>query len=371
MEPNKDNRSEISQLQNKKQIFIKINLIALSITVAMLLISMILLGIFAYLKIDDFSKIAGVSKSDLHQTLITGWQQSPIETQGYKNLLILGVDTLNTRGNSTPLTDSMMLVSINLETGIITTLPLPRDLWSEAYQTKINALYTYGLKRYPAHPEKFSQEVITELTGIEIHHTLVVSMESVAEIIDLIGGVEINVQQGFIDKEFPRTDVDVTIETDPKKLYETIEFKTGLQIMNGETALKYMRSRHGSNDQNTDNTRSHRQQAVIQALVKKLTDKKTLLNTNLTGQLYRYYLDNFADNLSAIELIATGKKMINNKDNIQLINANLQVYPDDSNGTIEHLPQYLYDGQWVYVIKDPDQFKLNIKNQLTQLGEGE
>jgi LCP family protein required for cell wall assembly len=366
MESNKDNQLEINQPQTKKQIFIKINLFALLITVAMLLISAIFLGTFAYSKFNNFSQIADVSKSDFYQTLTTGWQQTPTESQGYKNFLVLGVDTLETRGSSTPLTDSIMLASINLQTGAVVTLPLPRDLWSEAYQTKINALYTYGLERYPESPQKFSKEVISELTDIDIHHTLVVSMEAVAEVIDLVGGVEIDVKQEFIDEEFPRTDVDVTIETNRDNLYETIEFKTGLQTMDGQTALKYMRSRHGNNDQNTDGARSNRQQDVIQALVKKTIDKETLLNTDLTGQLYRYYLNNFADDLSPTELIATGKEIFKNKDNIRLENTNLGVYPDDPTGTIEHPAQYLYDGQWIYSIRSESEFKKDIQNKLTK-----
>ena len=365
MESNKDSQLEINQLQTKKQVFIKINFLALLITAAMLLISAVLLSAFAYFKFDSFSKTAGISKSEFYQTLVAGWQQAPAETQNHKNLLILGVDTLETRGNSTPLTDSIMLTSVNLLTGKIIILPLPRDLWSEAYQTKINALYTYGLERYPENPQKFTQEVISEMTDLEIHHNLVVSMTAVAEIIDLVGGVEVDIEQGFIDEEFPRTDIDVTIETKPENLYETVEFKTGSQSMDGQTALKYMRSRHGNNDQNTDDARSNRQQDLIQALVKKLINKKTLLNTNLAGQLYRYYLDNFADDLSPIELIATGKKIFQNKNSIQLINTSLSVYPDDSAGTIEHPPQYLYDGQWIYLIRDNQEFKNDIKDKLT------
>ena len=364
MESHKDNQPKISQSQSKLQIFLKINFFAVLIFLGMLLVTAISIGIFAYSKLYNFSKSAGVSIPNLHQTLATGWEQSPTETDSYKNILILGVDTLETRGDPKPLTDSIILSSINLETGKITLLPLPRDLWSEDYQTKINALYTYGLERYPENPQKFSQEVISEMTNIEIHHTLVVSMEMVAEIIDLAGGVEVSVEQGFTDKEFPRTDVDVTTEADPENLYEVITFEAGLQKMDGQTALKYIRSRHGDNDQNTDNARSSRQQAVIQALVKKLTSKKTLLDTDLAGQLYKYYLDHLAADLTPTELIATGKKLLPNKDNIQLINTSLKIYPEDPSGTIEHPAQYLYDGQWVYSIRDQDKFKLNIKKQL-------
>lgn len=360
----KDYQLESNQPQTRKQIFIKVNLLAIKIVLIMFLVTGAGLSVFAYFKLHQFSQTAGVSKADLYQTLTTGWKQTPTETNGYKNLLILGVDTLETRGNSTPLTDSIMLTSINFKTGQIKLLPLPRDLWNEAYQTRINALYTYGLERYPTKPQQFSQEVITEMTGLEIHHTLVVSMETVAEIIDLVGGIRVEVVQGFTDTEFPRTDVDVTAETNPDNLYETIEFKTGLQKMDGQTALKYIRSRHGSNDQNTDDSRSLRQQAVIQSLVMQLLNKDILLNAQKSGQLYRYYLDNFNDDLPLTELIGVSKTLLPIKKSIRLENVNLGIYPADPTGTIEHPPQYLYDGQWVYTIRNQELFEKTVQSKL-------
>ncbi len=366
MESHQDHQLETDQPQTRKQIFIKKSFLVILIILTIFLVAIISMGIITYSKFNDFSKSANIAKSDFYKTLIAGWQQTPTETQGYKNLLILGVDTLKTRGDSTPLTDSIMLVSINLQTGKIIILPLPRDLWSKPYQTKINALYTYGLDRYPADPQKFPQEVIAEMTDLKIHHTLIVSMETVAEVIDLIGGVEIDVKQGFIDEEFPRTDVDVTIETNPDKLYETIKFEAGLQHMDGQTTLKYMRSRHGNNDQNSDISRSHRQQDIVQVLAKELLSQSSLFNTSLMGQFYRYYLDNFANDLSPVELIAMGKTLFPIKNMVQLENKVIPIYPDNPMGTIEHPPLYLYDNQWVYLIRDKTEFKLDIKNQLTK-----
>ena len=359
-----DHRLEDNPSLTKKQVFTKVNFLALLIAAVMLLTSVVLLSIFVYFKLNQFTQTASISKADFYQTLASGWQQTPTATQGYKNLLILGVDTLETRGNSTPLTDSIILTSINLKTGQISLLPLPRDLWSEAYQTRINALYTYGLERYPDNPEQFSQEVISEMTNLEIHHTLVISMESVAEIIDLVGGVEINVEEGFIDPEFPRTDVDVTTETDPDNLYETVEFKTGLQKMDGSTALKYIRSRHGNNNQNTDDSRSLRQQTVIQSLAVRLLNKDILLNAQKSGQLYRYYLDNFNDDLPLTELIGVGRTLLPLRKLIRLESASLSIYPADPAGAIEHPPQYLYDGQWVYTIRDEELFKKTVQSKL-------
>ncbi|MBU0578845.1 LCP family protein [Patescibacteria group bacterium] len=346
---------------NKKQILIRSTVLALILVVAMLAATFIAIANY---KLTVFADSAGIEKKDIIQTLKTGWQQIPTETQNHKNLLILGLDSLETRGNSTPLTDSIMLVSINLKTGDVNTLPLPRDLWSEDYQAKINALYTYGIDKYPNNPEKFPEEVISDITSVPIHHTMVISMKKVSDLIDLVGGVEIKVEKGFVDEQFPRVDVDVTITTNPNELYETIEFKAGKQIMSGETALKYIRSRHGNNEQNTDNARSIRQQAVINALARSILSQKTMLNTRLLGKLYQYYLNNFASNLPPEEIISTGKKLLPIKKSLQLKNVYLDIYPDDPEGAIEHPPQYLYDGQWVYTIRNGQNFKKEIQQKL-------
>lgn len=349
---------------SQPQLFLKINLLAVLIVSGMFLLTLFGIGIFAYSKFSKFTQTAGITKSDFLQTIDDGWHREPIETNGFKNILVLGVDTLETRGDSKPLTDSIILSSINLKTGKITLLPLPRDLWSQAYQTKINALYTYGLDRNSSHPQEFPEQVISEMIDLNIHHTLVISMENVAQIIDLVGGIVIDVEQGFVDQKFPRTDVDVTIENDPAELFETIEFKTGSQVMDGDTALKYIRSRHGDHEQNTDHARSTRQQAVIEAVLKKMISKKNILNAKLMAQLYDYYLLYFSQDLPVTELIATAKQLLPHRDQIQLNNHQITIYPDDPSGAIEHPAQYLYDNQWVYVIRDQNKFELQIKNSL-------
>lgn len=363
MAESKNNTIDKVQLitMNKKQILLKATLISLPLVLLMLVITII--SVTNY-KLSVFAKSAGIGKRDFIESLKSGWQQSPTATNNHVNFLILGLDSLNSRGNSTPLTDTLMLVSVDLASGKIVTLPLPRDLWSENYQTKINALYTYGLDRYPQQPEKFSADVIAQLTAIPIHHTVVISMETVSQLVDLIGGIEVEIEQGFIDEQFPRTEVDVTVATSPSELYETIEFKPGKKIMNGQTALKYMRSRHGNNDQNTDDARSLRQQVIIKALASKLFNPNVLLDTQLSGYLYRYYLDNFESSIAAVELLSIGKNLLPIRNAIMLENKSIKVYPDDQTGTIEHPPQYLYDGQWVYTIRDEDEFEQDIYDQL-------
>ncbi len=350
---------------NLFKLFIKVNLLSLLFASLMLLITAIGISAWGYTKFKKFSQTAGINFSELKTAFTTGWQQQPLTTNGYKNFLLLGVDSLSGRGDVPPLTDTMMLVSLNLDTGKINTLPFPRDLWSEKYKTKINALYYYGFDRYPDNPARFVEETLEELTAVNIHHTVVLSLDKLEELIDLVGGVNLDIPLGFVDEKFPRPGVDVTIERDPKILYQTISFEPGQQTLTGEKALQYIRSRHSEGDEGSDLARGERQQLVVKALFSQLMEPKQYLeNPALAGQLYKFYEQNFAEVLPLTELIATGKKLAPIKAEITIAGHQLSTTKDDpKTGVLANpKPSYLYQNQWVYVITDEELFKQEISN---------
>jgi LCP family protein required for cell wall assembly len=347
------------------KLFLKATLLSLLIAIGLLLFTAVIASGFAYYRFTQFLKSAELTSDQFMTTVKTGLSQPLTASNDHKNILLLGVDSLETRGGSLPLTDTMMLISLDAKTGQVNMMSLPRDLWHEEYRTRINALYAYGLDRFPTQPQRFSEETIETMTGVPIHHTVVLSMDQVAHIIDLLGGVEIDVKQGFTDTEFPRTDVDVTVERDPQKLYETITFEPGKQTMDGERALKYMRSRHSEHEETgTDVARSQRQQQLIAALVGKMRQRQVISNPKLMGQLYRYYLDTFAQSISPEEGIATLKALYPLRGSIELKQHPISIYPDDPNGIIEHPPQSKYAGQWVYAVRNAEQFKQTVQQTL-------
>jgi anionic cell wall polymer biosynthesis LytR-Cps2A-Psr (LCP) family protein len=375
--PTKEIKPELTTHETAEQIsnyssnllylFLKTNLLALFFVGIMLFVTAIAIGIWGYGKFQKFAKVADINLTELRTKLETGWEQEPVATNGYKNILLLGVDSLTGRGDVPPLTDTMMLLTINLKTGQVNTLPFPRDLWSEKYQTKINALYFYGQDRFPNKPEQFTEETLEELTGIEIHHTLVVSLDKLEELIDTVGGVTIDIPVGFTDEEFPRPNIDVTVERDPKILYQTITFEPGTQTLSGERALQYIRSRHSEGDEGTDISRGARQQLVIKALVTQLMNFKQYLNQpELAGELYKFYDLNFAPVFSLEEDIATGKQLLPVKEQIELQSHQFSTTKEDPiNGLLDNpKPSYLYQNQWVYTIKNEAVFKLAVQEML-------
>ncbi len=323
------------------------------------------MGFYLYSQLKIFSEHSGLTFTEMRALAQEAWQTPVIASNDYKNILILGIDSHENRGGAPPLTDTIMLASVHLPSGRINTLSLPRDLWSDTYLTKINALYYYGQERYPTEPERFPAETIAEMLDVPVHHTVVISMDSLAELVDLIGGIKIDVPQGFTDEQFPRSDVDVTVERDPAKLYKTVTFVEGPETMSGERALEYIRSRHSDDDQGHDLARSERQQLVINSLIQKIMSPDIILDLALLGKLYQHYLNQYDQYLPIVELAALVKQLAPVRQDIALNPHSLTIYPDDESGALWHPPVRAYQNQWVYAVRDQTALEKQVQSIFT------
>lgn len=350
--------------RSTRKLLVKTTAYTLLILNIFLFLTIMAIGLFVYSKASTFITTADTSVSQLYSLYKENWDKPVTQTNNHKNVLVLGVDSLENRGDVPPLTDTMMLVSIDLETAHIKMLPLPRDLWDDAYQTKINALLAYGYDKNSDQPEIFPQEVIAQLTNVDIHHTLVVNLNSLAELIDLLGGVEVDIPIGFIDHNFPRSDVDITTETDPEKLYQTVSFEKGKEVMSGERALQYIRSRKSEDDQGTDLARSERQQQVVLAIIAKVQSRQVLSDPTIMGKLFKFYKQKLSKYFPLEELIPTAKKLLPERHNLTLTPVSISVYPDQEDGVIWHPPVWQYNNLWVYEIRDLETFQKEVTNKL-------
>lgn len=355
-----------NEILSGKKLFLRATLLSFLFLCIFFILTAVVIGLFTFYKASSFTQKTNTSFTELYQLVKTGINQKPIQDNNHKNILILGIDSVENKPNSPQLTDTMLLASINLKTGKINTLSLPRDLWSNAYQTRINALYEYGKERYPENPKRFPTEVVSELTEIQIHHTITLSLEQLAELVDIVGGINITVPNTFTDTEFPRDDVDINTASQ-EELYETVTFEKGPQTMDGKTVLKYIRSRKSSDiTQGTDNARASRQQEVITALLEKIQSKAVLTSPDTLADLYNYYNTDFSQQLELTELISTVYSLYPQKNSISLTGHSLSIYPDIENGVITNPPLYKYSGQWVYEITDQSSFASEVKAKLQQ-----
>ena len=291
-----------------------------------------------------FESAAGTSIKTLYQDARKGWSSQLPLSQNRTNILILGLDEMSASRKGSMLTDTIIIASIN-QTGEVTLISMPRDIWIDPLKTKINSLYYYGQESETTSGIELTQKTLEEITGLKFHYYVVANLDTLEKIIDELGYVTIDVDQGFVDTQFPRSDIDPA-NTNLEELYETVEFKEGEEKMNGKRAMQYIRSRHSSNKlEGTDNARSLRQQHLIKALIARLKTKEILLDPAKMGHLYRLRNTEIKTNLTDSNIIALAKHFWENQP--QINSAPIPITEGTASGVLYHPPIAKYN-LWVY-----------------------
>ena len=205
---------------------------------------------------------------------------------GTVNILLMGKSGGSRDGAD--LTDTMILASISLTDKGINIISIPRDIWIPDIMAKINSAYYWGKKGSPYFSlqdtgggVQFAKKMVGRITGQPIQYGVVIDFSAFKDIIDAIGGVIVDVERPFVDKFYPIEGRENDICNGDKTYacrYETVIFDSGLQYMNGETALKYVRSRHAEGEEGTDLARETRQQKIIEAIKEKILQPKTYMS---------------------------------------------------------------------------------------------
>lgn len=217
------------------------------------------------------------------------------EAEGRINFLLLGQGG---PGHSGPyLTDTIILASLDVKTKSIGLMSIPRDLAAKipGYGfRKINNANAFGEQAGPGQGSQLSKQVVADTFGIPIHYYARLDFSGFVSIVNSLGGLPVNVEKSFVDNQFPAS------EDGPVK---SIRFEAGWQLMSGETALDFVRSRHGTNDQGSDFARAKRQQLILLALKQKLLSPATFLNPRLAINLYKTFNASVDTDISAQEAV--------------------------------------------------------------------
>jgi LCP family protein required for cell wall assembly len=292
----------------------------------------------------QFETSSGTRLLPLVQNL---WKNQSLDLfveQKYKTFLLLGVDQSSKLRDNSMLTDTMMLAIVRHD-GMITMVSLPRDLWIDSLKTKVNALYYYGQQTNPGDGVTLVSSVISEITGVPIDYYFVINMDTMKALVDAVGGVDVEVKRSFVDYEYPR-EVDLS-SSDPAVLYETISFDSGIQHMDGNVALKFIRSRHSKDIfEGTDEGREERQQLLLTTLKKELTQPKIMSNPANMGALYKVFKQSIITNMSDLDLFLIAKEFKNHA--ISFRTALLPIQDGSQSGLLYH-PSKGPSNQWVYM----------------------
>lgn len=184
----------------------------------------------------------------------------PDEAESQVNILLLGSDE-RIDGDEPPRTDTMLLVTLDLRRQTAGMISLPRDLWVPIpgynLTSKINTAYAIGEQRgYQFGGAQLAKDTVSSFIGQPIQYYVQADFSGFVRFVDEIGGVTVNVPQTIYDPEYPTADYG----------YQTFYLEAGLRTLDGETALKYARTRN----MDSDYGRAARQQQLIGTIVDKV-----------------------------------------------------------------------------------------------------
>ena len=186
------------------------------------------------------------------------------ENENIVNILLIGQDARSKEGRAR--SDSMILVTLNKKTKTITMTSFLRDLYVKIpgkQDNKLNAAYPMG-------GMELLDETLAVNFGVEVDGNVEVNFSRFAEVIDLLGGVDMELradEASYINRKMGKEGV-------PSSLVE------GMQTLNGKQALCYSRIR--ALDVDADFSRTNRQRKVLNSLIEKFRDAKL---TTLLGLL--------------------------------------------------------------------------------------
>lgn len=249
----------------------------------------------------------------------------PGESAGRTNILLLGKASEKTAGQN--LTDTIMVASFDFSRKKIALLSLPRDLYTEIPGThtftKLNALYQ--IDQNNENGAETIKQAVSTITGLPIHAFVTLDYDGFVNVVNLVGGVSIYVERDLFDSRFPG----------PNYSYETFSINKGWQDLDGATALKYVRERHG--DPEGDFGRAKRQQAILSALKKKAFSLKILLNPFALSGIVSTLGDHIRTDLS-LENMQSLIGLADEFDTTRIATAVVDAWKADSLLRVSHVP---------------------------------
>lgn len=315
------------------------------------------------------------------------------KTDSSINILALGVGGGEHQGPN--LSDTIIFAHIDPTKNKVDVISIPRDLWIPDISAKVNTAYAYGEEKEGRGIE-LTRAVIEKVIGQEINYTIVINFKAFTQLVDLLGGLDVNVKRTFDDYEYPiegkETDPCdhaeeelITLATFSSQLevfpcrYTHVHFDKGVAHMNGEKALQYVRSRHAEGFEGTDFARSDRQHQVILATKDKLLSLGTLFNPVKLIGIYNVLRNNINTNINPSEMddfIRLAQKMKESKINNAVIDAGDN--KEKRLGLLQNPPSFeQYMGQWVLIPRKGngdfseihEYIKCNIDGKLCKISE--
>ena len=208
-------------------------------------------GIFFLLLVFTFTAVAGSAYLFHWKGLGTAYDGQPL------SIIVLGRDTRGSYNGN--LTDTMILITLNPQSKKVSMLSIPRDTRvvppGDTRERKINSVF----KEDGGKQGELLRKTLESIYGIPVNHYMSFNFDGFRQVIDLLGGIEVNVDKRMIYHD----PTDGTV----------IDLNSGLQTLSGEKALEFVRHRHDDRGQSyysSDFDRNRRQQDVLKAVLRKI-----------------------------------------------------------------------------------------------------
>jgi len=220
------------------------------------------------------------------------------ESEDRVNILMMGIGGPGHEGPY--LTDTLMVMSYKPSTKEVAMLSLPRDLVVNIPKydyRKVNSVLAIGRdQKYPGGGEALVVKVVSDTLQIPIQYYARIDFSGFKDVIDELGGITVTVDTPFVDYSYP----------DNNYGYQTVRFQAGQQTMDGETALKFARSRKGTNGEGSDFARAKRQQKILVGMREKALSLGTLANPAKLSDILQAIGDHSQTNMEVWEILRLG-----------------------------------------------------------------
>jgi len=288
--------------------------------------------------------------SDIIKTLYGSKEVLEGEKEDRINVLLFGSGGVNHPGGL--LTDSIMILSVRPSDNKAALISVPRDLWVKmpsGEEGKINSVLSIGYNSYLSKNctrkkndlcrnealiagTRYESDLISSLFDIPIHYYISSDFSGFEKLIDQLGGVDVTVEKDIYDPEYP----DEAMEE-----FSPFYIKSGQKHLDGKTALKYARSRHGTAGGDFD--RAARQQQILTAMKDKAIKSGMIANPKKILDMIDTLGNSVRTNLTMPEMkvfLSIAEKIDRNNINSKVLSTGKDGYLESSSeGTYRLLPK--------------------------------
>lgn len=300
-----------------------------------------------------FSRFIGKTPVYLVDTIYDSIKDNPYKNQEKINFLILGLDERNDALEKTQTTDTIIFASLNLKTFKLNLISTPRDLWFYEKSVKVNNLYPLSLE---SEQDKFTflKSNFETLYGQSIDHIIIVTTKNLIDFVNIIGGVDVYLEKGFIDDQYPNPEY-IKNPTSSIPVYKTISFPSGWNHLDSTNITEFVRSRKSADTAaagGTDIGRIERQQLLIQVIMDKIKSGKLITNQNQIKSLYNFWDTQISKTISDSNALQIALVLNKNLTNISLNKIDIPIGTDTKDGIIYHPLKNKFTKQWIFITND-------------------